>query len=112
MVMGLGLTDILCALPQILAGKGPLGGAEIAFILSGNLIISGIVAGFGYLSLKKHTWAFITGAVLYLLDAVILLLFQDWYSLAFHCYVLFKFFGGIKASLELKNPPAPTAGTA
>jgi len=110
MVMGMGLTEILSALPKVVTNQ--MGPAEITFILSGNLIISGIVAGFGYLSLKRHTWAFILGAVLYLLDAGILLLFQDWYSLAFHAYVLYKFFDGIKACFDLRKPPAPTAGPA
>jgi len=109
MVMGLGLTEILSALPTALYGKGPMGAPEIGFILSGNLIITGITAGFGYLSLRRHTWAFITGFVLYLLDALILLLFKDWFSLAFHAYVLYQLFNGIKACIELKktslNPP-------
>jgi hypothetical protein len=112
MVMGLSLTDIICAMPQILHGKGPLGAPEIAFILSGNVLVAGFVAGFGYLSLKRHTWAFILGAVLYMIDAIPLVLLQDWYSLAFHAFVLYQFFNGIKACFDLKKPPSPSEGAA
>ncbi len=106
MVMGLGLTEFISALPKVLTHQ--MGAGEITFILVGNGIIAGIVAGFGWLSLKGHTWAFILGAILYLLDAAILLIFQDWYSLAFHAYVLYKFFDGIKACFDLKKPPLAT----
>jgi hypothetical protein len=112
MVMGLGLTEILSALPQIANHHTALSPTEIAFILISNLVIAGIVAGFGFLSLKRQTWAFILGASLYLADAAILLFLQDWYSLAFHAYVLYKFYGGIKACFELKKPPAPAEGAA
>ena len=108
MVMGLGLTEFLSALPKALAHDAPLGTGAIAFIVVSNLVVAGIVAGFGWLSLRRQTWAFILGAILYFMDAGLLLMCQDWYSLAFHAYVLYHFFNGIKACFDLKRPiPQP-----
>lgn len=39
---------------------------------------------FGVFANKKHQWAFVTGMVLYALDAAIYVLFQDWLGVAFH----------------------------
>ena len=62
-----------------------------------NILISGMFAIFGYFALKQEKWAFIVGMVLYFLDGLIFLLVDDWLSIAFHAYVLFSLFGGIKS---------------
>ena len=109
MVMGLGLTELISALTQAFL-HGSLGTGGIVFILACNAFISGIAAGFGYLGLRRQAWAMIMGFVLYLLDAGLILLVQDWYALAFHAYVLFQLFNGIKACLELRRAaPVPAA---
>ena len=59
----------------------------IAFII--DAIALAIFFGFGFLSRKGHLWAFVTGIVLYTLDAGIYILGQDWMSVAFHGLALF-----------------------
>ena len=72
-----------------------------------------VVCTFGFLSRKGHLWAFITGIVLYGLDALIYVMFQDWMSVAFHGLALFYMIRGastLKAALrEAANPPAAVA---
>jgi hypothetical protein len=80
-----------------------------------DVLALGIFVGFGFLSRKGHLWAFITGIVLYSLDAIIYLLFQDWMSVAFHGLALFYMIRGAKTlRVALKaaaEPPviAPSA---
>ncbi|MEO0794492.1 MAG: DUF4339 domain-containing protein [Verrucomicrobiota bacterium] len=59
-----------------------------------NLVISAIVAAFGYFSLKGVRWLMIVGIVLYVGDGLIFLLFQDWLSVAFHAYATFCLVNG------------------
>jgi len=67
----------------------------IAFVL--DAIAFATFAGFGILSRKGRLWAFVTGIVLYTLDAGIYVLGQDWMSVAFHGLALFYMIRGAKA---------------
>ena len=53
-----------------------------------NLIFTGIIALFGWLALRKKGWAFIVGMILFSLDSIFSLLFQDWIGLGFHVFAL------------------------
>ena len=82
----------------------------IAFAI--DAVALAIIAGLGFFSRKGYLWAFITGIVLYSLDALIYLAFQDWMSVAFHGLALFymirgakKLHAALKAAREV--PPAP-----
>ena len=81
-LVGLGITDLLNALAK--AGK-------ISSTMP--IIVSVPVAAFfwlmGRLTKQGQKWALILGIAVYVLDALILLKFQVWLSLAFHAYVLF-----------------------
>lgn len=55
-----------------------------------NLIILGVVTLFGFLIKKQIKWLIPVGSVLYLLDGLILLLFQDWIGAGFHAYFLYR----------------------
>ena len=55
-----------------------------------DLIIVGIVALFGFFIKRKIKWLIVVGGVLYLLDGLLFLLFQDWIGTAFHAYFIFK----------------------
>lgn len=90
----------------------------IGFIIS--LFISLIFAAFGYLANKKFGWAFIVGMLLYGLDAVVMLIFQEWIGFAFHLYFMWGAWTGFSAFRKLKAieaasvqytavPPAETA---
>lgn len=62
-----------------------------------DAVALGAFFGLGFLARKGHLWAFVTGIVLYGLDALIYLAFQDWMSVAFHGLALFYLFRGAKA---------------
>lgn len=83
----------------------------IAVAIAIDVVALATIAGFGFLARKGHLWAFVTGIVLYSLDAVIYLLVQDWMSVAFHGLALFYMIRGatvLRTALrDAANPPAP-----
>ena len=83
----------------------------IAFII--DAIALATFVGFGFLSRKGQLWAFVTGIVLYTLDAGIYILGQDWMSVAFHGLALFYMIRGAKAlhaALKAAAEPPPVTG--
>ncbi len=76
-----------------------------------SIVISGIVALFGYFAGRGHRWAFLTGMILYGLDALIMLAFADWIAFAFHLFFLWGLFSGFQALNQLqKVAPQPASG--
>lgn len=63
-----------------------------------NLMIAAGYVLFGWMAGRRKTWAFAVGTVLYALDGMIFLLFQDFLGLAFHGWVLFSLVLGLRAS--------------
>lgn len=72
-----------------------------------NIFISGIFALFGVFARKLHTWSFLVGMVLYALDGVLLLFFQDFLGMGFHLVVLFFIYKGLKACRTLQKVQHP-----
>jgi len=87
----------------------------IAFVL--DLIVSGAFVGFGLLAAKKQLWAYVVGMVVFLLDGLVSLAFQDLLGAIAHAVVLFFLFRGYQAGRELVSlesrmaaaPPQPEA---
>ncbi len=77
-------------------------GGDRNAMLAVNVAVAGVFALFGVFAFKRQTWSFVVGGILYALDAMIFLLIQDWIVLAFHVFVLFWIFMGLKANLQLK----------
>jgi hypothetical protein len=103
-VVGLAATQFVDALASIVGKDAPQAKPillAIALIL--DLAIIGIFVLFGYLSGKGRRWAFITGIVLYAIDAVLMLVFQDWLGLAFHAFFLWGLFNGLSALNQLQK---------
>jgi hypothetical protein len=92
-VLSLGITQVIDGIAKVSGADGV--GKAIALVL--DLSIAGVFVLFGVLAGKKQLWAFILGMVLFALDALILLLVQDWIGVAFHAYALFSIFGGFQA---------------
>lgn len=91
--------------------------ALVAFVI--DAIALAVFVTIGFFSRKGHLWVYITGIVLYTLDALIYLMFQDWMSVAFHGLALFYLIRGAKVLREALKaaavpPPAlvspPAAG--
>ncbi len=72
-----------------------------------SFAIAGLFALFGLFANRGKRWAFITGFVLYILDTLIMLAFQDWMGLIFHGLFLFGLFGGLRALNELNKLKQP-----
>jgi hypothetical protein len=89
-IFGLGFTQIVDALAHGAGGAG--------FVL--DLVINGIVAGvfalFWNFARKGQKWAWYVGIGVYALDALILLPFKDFLSIAFHAYALYRMSMGLK----------------
>lgn len=72
-----------------------------------SVFISGIFALFGLFANRGKGWAFIVGMILYVLDSLLMLLFQEWLGLIFHAFFLFGLFGGWRALSELNKLTKP-----
>jgi len=91
-----------------------LTGAEIFVRLVGiaiSVFIAAIFVFFGVFANKGKRWAFIVGMVLYALDALLMLAFQEWMGLIFHGLFLFGLFGGIRALGGLQKMMQPQRQT-
>lgn len=73
----------------------------IAFVM--DLVILGIFVLFGYFGGKGRRWAFITGLVLYGVDTILMLAFQDWLGFGFHLFFLWGLIGGLTALNQLQK---------
>lgn len=104
-VIGLGFTLIVDAVLQTLK---PVALAIDALAL-------GAFFAFGWFARRGHFWAFVTGIVLYVIDALILLPLQLWMSVAFHGLALFGLFrgaGALRSALRAARNPAPAPAAA
>jgi hypothetical protein len=93
-IMGLGMNQMLDGIVIALTG-------DINYMIS--LVIPMIFVIIGYFAAKCNRWAFIAGAVIYLLDAVLFLYFQFWLAFAFHLYILYKLWNGYKTISEYEQ---------
>jgi hypothetical protein len=103
-VVGMGLSLLADGLADHLAQQHPAQGVIFRAIAIGfTVLASGMVVLFGWLANKRYLSLFALGMVLYLLDGLIFLLFQDWLSIAFHGYALFCMWGGFMAYRQLNQ---------
>lgn len=107
-VLGLGMTQLVDAIAKEI---GP-GATNVG--LGVDIAIAGLFALLGMKAVKRGKTAFIAGMILYGLDGLLLLLFQDWFSVAVHAYALFCLFQGFRALGELNviDPPDAFASAA
>jgi hypothetical protein len=98
-IAGLGITQIIDAYAYMLADYNSKAVIYVGLLL--DLLIIGMYFVFGKLALKRKRWVFITGMVLYSLDAIIFLFIQDYFSVLFHVYAVYCIYKGLKAANEL-----------
>jgi hypothetical protein len=89
-VIGLGMTSVSDA---IFADAKAIGFAIDAVVL-------GFFGLMGLYAQRGKLWAFYLGTVVYILDALIYLYFEDWMSVAFHGLVIFYLVKGAAALRE------------
>lgn len=96
---GLGVTQFIDGLAVALSPK--LGSVATIIALVMDLTAAGVIVLFGVMARQKHTWAFVLGLVLYVLDGLLFLIVQDWFALAFHAYASYCIFRGLTANKRL-----------
>lgn len=98
-LIGLGVTQIIDGMGEVFAAE--LGSAPKVIALVLDMIVTGVFVLFGYLANKKYLWAYMLGMVVFLLDGLLFLLFQDLLGVIVHAVVLFFMFRGYLAGREL-----------
>lgn len=104
---GLGITQLISGFALGLSED--VGGSVnvIAFML--DILVAAFFVSLGVWANKGDTWAFILGLVVYALDGIIFMVFQLWFSLAFHAFVLYSLYKGLAANRKLKQLEAEIA---
>jgi hypothetical protein len=101
-VIGLGATQFVDGFMYALAKDLGEGYDSVRFIgLAIDFVIAGIFLLFGFLGRKRRLWPVIVGIVLYALDGVLLLAFQDFIGAGFHVIALLSIAKSIKSINEL-----------
>ncbi len=90
-IAGLGFTQVVDALMQSAGSIGTV--IAIAF----DILAAAVFVGLGLLARKMVVWPFIVGLIIYVLDALILILVQLWLGVAFHVYVVIMIIVGMNA---------------
>lgn len=98
-LIGLGVTQVIDGFGAYFAAE--LGSAPKVIALVLDVIVTGVFVLFGYLANKKYLWAYMLGMVVFLLDGMLFLLFQDLLGIIVHVVVLFFMFRGYQAGREL-----------
>jgi hypothetical protein len=89
-IFGLGLTQIVDALAHNIGSTGVM----LDLIING--VIAAVFALFWNFARTGQKWAWLAGMGLYVLDGLILLLFKDFLSVAFHGWALYRMSTGWK----------------
>jgi hypothetical protein len=103
-VVGLGITQFVDGVMSVIAKE--FGDAAIAIVIL-QIFIDVIFAGFylflGIMARKQKRWAFITGMIIYIIDALIVLLCKDYLAAIFHVLALAGIIGGLAAMKNLRS---------
>jgi hypothetical protein len=99
-IAGLSLVNVFAASSHVVFVVGLALGEILP--TAAAVVLAGVFALFGVLAHKGHIWAYIVGMILYAVDAALCALATEWLAVAFHAYVLWWLFMGVKANLELK----------
>ena len=96
-IVGLSITQIFDHLLQ------SAGGNAKAVALVVDVLVAGVFVVFGVFACKRHVWAFIVGMLLYVGDMLLTMLLGLWLGVAFHVWVLFSLFVGVKATMQMNK---------
>ena len=99
-IFGLGLTQLVDGVAMALVPE--FGNITITIALVIDIVIALVFFLFGKYARKGYKWIFIVGMAFYTLDGLVFLMVRDYLSIAFHLYVLYALFRGLKAIDELK----------
>ena len=103
-VIGLGITQFMDTFTHNIAQSFPNSNMlahAIGLLL--DFFICTVFILCGFLSVKGHRWAFISGMVLYGLDAILTLVSLDLIGFGFHLFFLWFLFSGLQALEKLRK---------
>lgn len=98
-LISLGSTQIIDGFAEALSTELGTAAKVVGLIL--DLIVTGVFVMFGYLAGKKQLWAYMLGMVVFLLDGLVSLAFQDFIGAIAHAVVLVFMFRGFQVGREL-----------
>lgn len=87
-VIGLGATQVIDYIAAMLSQKSNDHTLFIVMTIGLNLLIAGIFLILGWFAKREHSWAWLVGIVLYLIDTAIMVWIQYWPGLIFHLIAL------------------------
>lgn len=96
-IVGLSITLLLDSFLQGVGGNA----RAIGLVL--NIIVAGVFVLFGIFACKRHVWAFVVGMLLYAGDTLLTMVLSLWLSFAFHVWVLFSLFVGVRAAMQMNK---------
>ena len=96
-INGLAITQIIDAIAYDFTGT-----LKATFVML-DVFIASIFVYLGYCAGKRKKWAFISGMIIYTLDALIFLFFKDFLSVGFHIMALYGIYGGLKAGKHINK---------
>jgi len=100
-IFSLGITQIIDGVAAYFSAQaGGAAGAKVVGLLL-DLIITGIFVLFGWLANQKQIWAYLIGAIVFLMDGLLSLLSGEIISVLAHAFVLFFLIRGFMAGREL-----------
>lgn len=100
-IVGLGITQVIDVIASEIASQAKEAQTVVKLVAFGlDLVVAAMCAGVGVLARKGFAWAFILGMIVYGMDGLIFLLFQDWLSFGFHIFALYGIWNGLQALLK------------
>jgi hypothetical protein len=102
-IFGLGLTQIVDGIAHQVGSAGYV----LDFVING--IIAGLFVLIWHFARKGHAFPWYGGMALYVIDGLLLLLFKDYLSAAFHAWALYRMSPGLKLIPVLKQLNQTTA---
>lgn len=104
-VIGLGITQFIDAFTKSWVKQiGPATGNIVSFIgFFADLALAGMFILFGVLGRKRFGKVILFGMILYAMDGLIFLVFQDWFAFIFHVILLISLVKGYSALNQLKK---------
>jgi hypothetical protein len=97
MILGLGVGQIIDGM-FFYAGEGEVadpGMLARVFHIVLSAMVAGVFVALGYFARRFSVAAFVTGMLLYALDALLFVIVGDWIAVGFHVFVLFMLWGGL-----------------
>lgn len=93
--LGLGSSLVVDVVAKQIGGVARVIGAGLDFIIIGFFV------WMGWLSHRGKSWAFVLGGIFYALDALLMIVFQEWLGIALHVWALISIWSGFRANNEL-----------